>query len=247
MQTSKTDKYVYLFAYFILYTMTIQVNGLNADAVDAEDAAEDAAEGLQGRRRGDDVDAHRKYARDDGSGCSMLVHPYPPSSSSRLDIRPSLSTFAPVIPSIRYEPKFTQLSGHPRSRVWSNSSQSLSTSHRILHQRRPRLRPHIHQLRRAKRGLSNSLFPTCCRRGWNESLREYVEHMDQQIHVQKVMDTLDPNFAYECVPLPLARPSGLDCSVTAVYALHAWNDFSSLRKSFSQDTRLAWALCFLAR
>jgi hypothetical protein len=33
LQTSKTDKYVYLFAYFILYTTTIQVNGLDADAV----------------------------------------------------------------------------------------------------------------------------------------------------------------------------------------------------------------------
>jgi exportin-2 (importin alpha re-exporter) len=33
MQTSKTDKYVYLFTYFILYSMAIQVEGLNPDYV----------------------------------------------------------------------------------------------------------------------------------------------------------------------------------------------------------------------
>jgi exportin-2 (importin alpha re-exporter) len=33
LQTSKTDKYVYLFAYFILYTMAVQVEGLTPDVV----------------------------------------------------------------------------------------------------------------------------------------------------------------------------------------------------------------------
>lgn len=31
MQTSKTDKYVYLFTYFLLFTMAIQVDGLTPD------------------------------------------------------------------------------------------------------------------------------------------------------------------------------------------------------------------------
>lgn len=31
MQTSKTDKYVYLFTYFLLFTMAIQVDGLAPD------------------------------------------------------------------------------------------------------------------------------------------------------------------------------------------------------------------------
>lgn len=31
MQTSKTDKYVYLFTYFVLFTMAIQVDGLTPD------------------------------------------------------------------------------------------------------------------------------------------------------------------------------------------------------------------------
>lgn len=31
MQTSKTDKYVYLFTYFLLFTMAIKVDGLTPD------------------------------------------------------------------------------------------------------------------------------------------------------------------------------------------------------------------------
>jgi exportin-2 (importin alpha re-exporter) len=33
MQTSKTDKYVYLFSHFLLFTMAINVNGLGPDYV----------------------------------------------------------------------------------------------------------------------------------------------------------------------------------------------------------------------
>jgi len=33
MQTSKTDKYVYLFSHFLLFTMAIDVNGLGPDYV----------------------------------------------------------------------------------------------------------------------------------------------------------------------------------------------------------------------
>lgn len=31
MQTSKTDKYVYLFTYFLLFTMAIKVDGVTPD------------------------------------------------------------------------------------------------------------------------------------------------------------------------------------------------------------------------
>jgi hypothetical protein len=33
MQTSKTDKFVYLFAYFLVFTMAIDVDGLKPDFV----------------------------------------------------------------------------------------------------------------------------------------------------------------------------------------------------------------------
>jgi exportin-2 (importin alpha re-exporter) len=33
MQTSKTDKYVYLFSKFLLYTMAINVDGLGPDTM----------------------------------------------------------------------------------------------------------------------------------------------------------------------------------------------------------------------
>lgn len=33
MQTSKTDKYVYLFSHFLLFTMAIDVHGLGPDYV----------------------------------------------------------------------------------------------------------------------------------------------------------------------------------------------------------------------